>query len=187
MTTTYWVVNVEVEPEQAQECAEKVKRWLIQEGIVLPTPPEPTEVFPVDSASYPRHLLAPGPKALDWCAASEVFGLFSGLEIVTQKRVFDPGANFSDLIECPNCETRFDSSKLEWMAAIDGWWSRNDGALTCPSCKTTKDIGQWKFPESSWAFGYLGFGFKEWYVDERIMKAISSVLQHKCVFVWSHI
>src|SRR6218665_398082 len=58
MTTTYWVVNVEVEPEQAQECAEKVKRWLIQEGIVLPTPPEPTEVFPVDSASYPRHLLA---------------------------------------------------------------------------------------------------------------------------------
>jgi hypothetical protein len=49
MTTTYWVVDVEVEPAQAHEYAERVKRWLIQEDIVLPTPPEPTVVFPVDS------------------------------------------------------------------------------------------------------------------------------------------
>ncbi|ASI68579.1 hypothetical protein BA022_08425 [Diaphorobacter nitroreducens] len=27
----------------------------------------------------------------------------------------------------------------------------------------------------------------EWYVDERFMKAISSVLQHRCVFGWNHL
>jgi hypothetical protein len=161
MTATNWIVDVEVGPEQAQECAQKVKRWLIQEGIVLPSPPEPTGFFPVNSPCYPKHLLAPGSKALDWCSFNGDFAIFSGLEIVTAKRVFDPGGNFSDLIECPNCDAGFDSSKLEWMAAIDTWWSRNDGALTCPACKTTQDIGRWRFPNSSWAFGYLGFGFNE--------------------------
>ncbi|MBU0915568.1 hypothetical protein [Aquabacterium parvum] len=187
MTTTYWVVDVEVEPDQAQECAVRVQRWLIQEGIVLPSRPQTTEASSMNFRRGSKVLLPPGPKALDWCAANEVFGSSSWVEIVTQKRVFDPGANFSDLIECSNCASRFDSGKLEWMTAIDGWWERDDGSLTCPACKTTNDIGQWRFPDSSWAFGYLGFGFNEWYVDERIMKAISSVLQHRCVFVWSHI
>jgi hypothetical protein len=188
MPTTHWVVDVEVGVDQAQDCADRVKHWLIQEGVVLPTPPEPTEVFPASSPCYPKHLLAPGPKALDWCSTENDFSVFSGLEIVRGKRVFDPGGScFRDAIECPNCNTRFDSSTLEWTAAIDGWWARNDGALTCPACKTTKDIGQWIFPDSSWAFGYLGFGFNEWYVDERIMEAISTILQHRCVFVWSHI
>ena len=188
MSTTHWVVDVEVGAEQAQEYAETAKQWLLQEGIVLPTPPKPTDIFPVDSPCYPKHLLAPGPRASDWCESDGVYSVFCGLEIVTGKRIFDPGGScFSDLIECPNCEARFDSSKLKWMAAIDGWWARDDGSLTCPECRTTKDIGQWRFPDSSWAFGYLGFGFNEWYVDERILKAISSVLQHRCVFVWSHI
>lgn len=187
MTTTCWIVDIEVGPGQAQECAEQVKRWLIQEGVIRPTPPEPTEVFPADSPCYPKHLFAPGPRALAWCASNHDFAFFSGLEIVTEKQVFDPGANFSDLIECPACNASFDSSKLKWMAAIDGWWSRNDGALTCPACKTTQDIGRWRFPDSSWAFGYLGFGFNEWHVDERMMKAINSILQHQCVFVWNHI
>ncbi len=187
MPTTYWIVDVEVGPERARECAEKVKRWLIQEGVALSTAPQSTELFPVDSPRHPKQLFAPGPQAVDWCVPDSDFGLFSGLQIVSEKRVFDPGGNFSDLIECPACNVIFDSSKLEWMAAIDRWWSRNDGSLTCPSCETTHDIGDWRFPNSSWAFGYLGFGFNEWYVDERIMKAISSVLQHRCVFVYNHI
>jgi hypothetical protein len=62
MSNTHWVVDVEVGAEQAQEYAETAKQWLLQEGIVLPLP-EPTDVFPVDSRCYPKHLLAPGPRA----------------------------------------------------------------------------------------------------------------------------
>ncbi len=187
MTTIHWVVDVEGGPEQAQESVETAKQWLLQEGIVLPTPPEPTDIFPVESPSYPKHLLAPGPTAKDWSSFNNEHSVFSGLEIVIGKRVFDPGGScFRDAIECSSCNTHFDSNRLDWMAAIDRWWAKNDGALTCPACKTTKDIGQWRFPDSSWAFGYLGFGFNEWYVDERIMKEISNVLRHQCVFVWNH-
>ena len=75
-----WIVDLDASLDEAKELAERVKAWLIAQGIVSPIPSQ---------AVGRSHLLSRGKSAAMWDAfphASQV--LMCGLEVATERRVF---------------------------------------------------------------------------------------------------
>lgn len=84
------------------------------------------------------------------------FGLnVNGLNIITERKVFDTGQNGMERLICPNCKQ--DISAEEW-SFFDDWTENKSDNIICPLCKTANDIHQFEFtPE--WGFSDLGFTF----------------------------
>ena len=78
----------------------------------------------------------------------------NGLEIITERQVFDTGENFVNKLTCPNCSENI---------VFDDWdlspWSNNESNnLTCPRCGQDAEIHNFLF-EPEWGFSDLGFRF----------------------------
>lgn len=79
----------------------------------------------------------------------------NGLDVVTERQVFDTGVNGMEKLICPNCKQ--DISEEEW-SFFDEWAENKSDNITCPLCKIANDIHQFEFtPE--WGFSDLGFTF----------------------------
>lgn len=81
----------------------------------------------------------------------------NGLSIITDRKVFDTGENFTDEIICPNCKENivFD----EWN--INPWNNQETNSLNCPQCGHETDINNYIF-KPDWGFSDLGFTFWNW-------------------------
>jgi hypothetical protein len=82
----------------------------------------------------------------------------NGLEIDTDRQVFDNGGNGVEQLICPAC--RQDLANEDWDF-LDEWASNGSDNITCPLCKAATDIHLFVFsPE--WGFSDLGFTFWNW-------------------------
>lgn len=81
----------------------------------------------------------------------------NGLEITTERTVFDTGQNGIDRIICPNCTENIVDN--EWD--LDSWCQGFTNNLLCPICGTESEIQQYVF-EPQWGFSNLGFTFWNW-------------------------
>ena len=82
----------------------------------------------------------------------------NGIEIITQRQIFDTGENGMDELICPACGQDIAGESWEFFREWDDNKSNN---LTCPLCHTGTDIHQFNFtPE--WGFSDLGFTFWNW-------------------------
>lgn len=82
----------------------------------------------------------------------------NGLEIITERVIFDTGQNGIETLICPSCNQNIASEDWNFL---NEWAANESDNLTCPLCNTTTDIHKYKFtPE--WGFSNLGFCFWNW-------------------------
>jgi hypothetical protein len=107
----------------------------------------------------------------------------NGLDIITERQIFDTAENGIEELICPNCKQ--DISSEEWDF-FDEWSTEESNNLTCPLCNTGKDIHEFKFTPD-WGFSNLGFTFWNWcgltdnFINEfqqRLGCNVSIVYQH---------
>ena len=91
----------------------------------------------------------------------------NGLEIITQRHVFDTGENYINELICPNCNENI--AHDDWD--LYSWNDEKSDCLICPQCQYETEIHRFSFtPE--WGFSDLGFKFWNWpdftteFVDE---------------------
>lgn len=174
-----WFVDLDASLDDAKELAERVKAWLIAQGIVSPVPCQ---------ALGASHLLSRGETAAMWDTfphASPV--LMCGLEVVTERRVFHTGGNGIDGIRCPACGAKHHPDDLPWSDAISAWFaSESDDSMACPACHASRSIVDWEF-DSPWGFGNLAFGFWNWPISDRLLHELSAMIGHRLRLVHEHI
>ena len=82
----------------------------------------------------------------------------NGLEIITERQVFDTGQNGLEQLICPSCKQDIANEEWEFLSE---WGDNVSNNLTCPLCNVATDIHKFKFsPE--WGFSDLGFTFWNW-------------------------
>jgi hypothetical protein len=82
----------------------------------------------------------------------------NGLEIITERTIFDTGENEIEKLICPKCEK--DISGEDWDF-LNEWFGKKSDRLTCPSCNAATEVHDYQFvPE--WGFSDLGFTFWNW-------------------------
>ncbi len=132
--------------------AQEVLDWLTSQDIVKPT------LSDCVLSSDEGYAISEGAKLVTNLPDELPFNLITnGLEITTQRQVFDTGGNGLDQCICPNCK---ENIAFEDWSFIDSWAEQNN-SLTCPLCYVASDVHQFAFsPE--WGFSNLGFTFWNW-------------------------
>lgn len=79
----------------------------------------------------------------------------NGLDIVTERRVFDTGQNGMNECICPHCK---ENIALEEWDFISKWYENESNNITCTKCGKESEIHLYSF-EPEWGFSNLGFTF----------------------------
>lgn len=173
-----WFVDLDASIVEANQLAQRVGTWLLAEGIVSPIPCQ---------APGRSHLLSRGESAAIWDSFPHSPLLLSGLEIVTERRVFHTGDNGIDGIRCPACGVKHRPDDLPWGDVVEAWFSGNAGDhMVCPDCNVSRSIVDWEF-DSPWGFGNLAFGFWNWQISGRLANEIAAITGHRCRLVFEHV
>ena len=174
--------SISIVPRQSNYPNPKIKAkeifdWLVSKDIVSPTLSDC--VF----GSENGYAISEGAKEIVIYPDDLPFDFTTnGLQITTERQVFDTGKNFIDELICPNCNENiaFD----EWD--LNSWNDKESDNLTCPQCGHETEIHKYTF-EPEWGFSNLGFTFWNWtdftddFIDEfkkKLNCEISIVNQH---------
>jgi uncharacterized protein YbaR (Trm112 family) len=107
----------------------------------------------------------------------------NGLQVITERSVFDAGENGLDSFVCPNCNE--DILREDWR--FDDYMETGNALLMCPLCKRANDINDYNM-EPAWGFSDLGFTFWNWTdLTEDFIKEFEQKLGCKVKVVESHI
>ena len=107
----------------------------------------------------------------------------NGMEIITQRRVFDAGANGLNECICPNCKKNIATEEWDFFNEL---YENKSNCITCPLCHTSAEIHAFNF-SPQWGFSDLGFKFWNWppfteiFIEEFKIKLncdVSVVFQH---------
>jgi len=133
--------------------AREILDWLISLDIVKPTLSD--SVLSLNQG----YAISEGAKSISSEPDLLPFDLLTnGLEIITERQVFDTGENGIEELVCPSCGE--DIAAESWDI-LNEWASSKSNNLTCPFCNAATDIHQFSFnPE--WGFSDLGFKFWNW-------------------------
>jgi hypothetical protein len=133
--------------------AKEILEWLISLDIVKPT------LSDCVLSSNDGYAISNGAKLISREPQYLPFNLATnGLEIITERQIFDTGENGIDKLMCPNCNQDIASEDWDFL---NEWSDNKSNNLTCPLCNVGTVIHQFKFtPE--WGFGDLGFTFWNW-------------------------
>lgn len=157
--------------------AKEILDWLVSKDIVKPT------LSDCVLSSNNGYTISDGAKHITVFPDDLPFDLITnGLEIITERQVFDTGENFIDELLCPNCKENiaFD----DWD--LNSWSNKESDNLTCLQCGHQTEIHNYSFVPD-WGFSDLGFTFWNWpdftddFIDEFKKKLgceISIVYQH---------
>ena len=133
--------------------AKEILEWLVSLDIVKPTP---SDCILSSSEGY---AISNGARLIttetDYLPFD--FGV-NGLEIITERQVFDTGQNGMEKLICPSCKQ--DIANEDWDF-FNEWSENKSNNLTCPLCNISTDIHQFKFIPD-WGFSDLGFTFWNW-------------------------
>jgi hypothetical protein len=150
--------NISIVPKQSNYPDKEIKTkeildWLVSLDIVKPTL---SDCILSDKNGY---AISDGAKNVVDDIDTLPFGLVTnGLEIITERQVFDTGEHGMEELICPNCKQNI--SDEEW-SFFDEWFEQENNEMTCPLCNVATNIHQFKFtPE--WGFSDLGFKFWNW-------------------------
>lgn len=176
---TITIVDPEAGPGEAEGLAARVITHL-QDRRIIST--ELTDCT-LGAPGYP-----PGSNYAEGCGPDHgSFPRFAvnGVRAITERTVFDTGANGVELM-CP-CGSSNDGGE-EYFEAVSAWHGGNEGALfTCPHCRKTRRLVDWDGP---WAFGFghLGIEFSNWPpLSDRFVASLAELLGHRVRVVYCHI
>ncbi len=84
----------------------------------------------------------------------------NGLEIITERRVFENGGNGLEQVNCPNCGQN--QIEEDWGSALENWYDNTESDLVkCSNCLSENPITKFNF-EPNWGFGDFGLIFWNW-------------------------
>jgi len=108
----------------------------------------------------------------------------NGLELKFGRQIFTAMENGIDLLLCPSCNENIATKNWDFF---NEWASKKSNNLTCPKCKSFKEIHNYKF-EPVWGFSDLGFVFWNWveFTDE-FLKEFEQRLNCKIDVVYAHL
>lgn len=142
------------------EKADEILQWLIFRDIVKPT------LSDCILGSKYGYAISDGAIPISRFPDQLPFDSWTnGLQVITERRVFDTGENWIDKLICPHCTENI--AFIEWD--LDSWYSRQSDNFTCALCRHQTDIHDFTF-EPDWGFSDLGFIFWNWgeFTDEFI-------------------
>jgi hypothetical protein len=147
--------SISIVPRQSNYPNNKTKvteilDWLVSKDIVKPT------LSDCILSSDNGYAISNGAKQVSDFPNDLPFDLVTnGLEISTERKIFDTGQIGIENLICPNCKQ--DIANEDW-GFLSEWDDNESNNLTCPSCNVGTDIHQFNFlPE--WGFSDLGFTF----------------------------
>ena len=84
----------------------------------------------------------------------------NGVQILTERQVFDNGGNGLDKVLCPNCgENQIEE---DWGTLIENWLDQTKSDnLKCSKCSSEFSITEFEF-KPNWSFGNFGLTFWNW-------------------------
>jgi len=157
--------------------AKEIIDWLIYQDIIKPN------LTNCILSSEKGYSISDGAKQITISPDKLPFSLITnGLEIITERQVFDTGENFIDELICPDCNENIVSE--EWD--LSPWSNQESDNLICPLCGNEAEIHDYIF-KPEWGFSDLGFTFWNWpdftkkFIDEFKEKLdcdIAIVYQH---------
>jgi hypothetical protein len=169
------IVDIEVHLDDAPALGRKLLSWLQTEQIVVTKPSDCVlGMGYAPGALYAKALREPDSRFLGL--------LTNGLELITERTVFDAGELGVGLI-CASCSSRFGDIP-GWGEAIGEWYTQTGpGNLRCPQCGAVQPVVEWKH-DPVYAFGNLGFKFWNWEpLAEEFVKQVRLQLGHRIVVV----
>ncbi len=89
----------------------------------------------------------------------------NGVEIITERKVFENGANGLEQVNCPKCGKN--QIGEDWAEALGNWYEKSESdLLKCSDCLSENPITEFHF-EPNWAFGDFGLIFWNWGIFKR--------------------
>ncbi|HEV2635110.1 MAG TPA: hypothetical protein VGX23_08185 [Actinocrinis sp.] len=128
------LVELTTSETEAPGRAAAVADWLLGRGVIEPnTKP--------DALRGPSPFSA-GPRAADVAPHLEqIAGLLnSGVDIICQREVHDPGGNYEPPA-CPSCAATLDTGTH--IELIEPWLTKGEPEVTCVSCNESALLGDW--------------------------------------------
>lgn len=176
--------SISIVPRQSEYPNKEIKvieilEWLVSLDIVKPT------LSDCILSSTDGYAISEGAKLITAEPEYLPFELgANGLEIITDRQVFDTGQNGIQELLCPHCKQ--DIADEDWDF-LSEWADRKSNNLTCPLCNVGTDIHQFKFsPE--WGFSDFGFKFWNWpSLTESFINDFKQKLECDLNVVYSHI
>ncbi|WP_431820597.1 hypothetical protein [Burkholderia sp. F1] len=108
------------------------------------------------------------------------------LEVIVARRVFDAGGNGIEIF-CPACNEEQTALGDAWSDAFSRWFKGDDDApLVCGACGHQQPVTQWRY-DPPWAFGNLGFCFRNWLLSDAFIAEFSAALGRPLTIVYQHI
>ena len=84
----------------------------------------------------------------------------NGVELITEKKVFDNGGNGLEEVNCPNCGEN--NIENDWGNALGNWYNGTDpDKVKCQKCGIKNSVTEFEFIPT-WAFGNFGITFWNW-------------------------
>ncbi|HYG38518.1 MAG TPA: hypothetical protein VD908_07870 [Cytophagales bacterium] len=135
-----------------QEKANEIFEWLVSKDIIKP--------FLSDCilSSQKGFSISDGAKKVCLFPNDLPFNLrTNGVEIITERQVFDTGENGIEELICPICGVNI--AVKDWD--LNSWDSGGSDNIKCTNCDVESEINKFHFsPE--WGFSNLGFTFWNW-------------------------
>ncbi|MFI2434418.1 hypothetical protein [Streptomyces sp. NPDC018693] len=170
------VVDLEASAQDAARLAEETVAWLVATGIVLP-----------EHTGNAGHL--PGPnwqravtEDWDWKPSGD-------MTVRTGRQAFHSGSDMPEAAVCPHCTALSPLDDDSWShlcGAIDTWYATGEAYLSCPACAVDVPLPDWAWDSAPFAFGYLGFEFRDWpdLSPEFVARLPGALRGHRTTYLW---
>ncbi len=148
------IVSEKTNPADSQELAERIVNFLTEKKIIEK---ELSDCVLGSTGHKPAENFG---SILEKQNEGFLYSKTNGLEIITERRVFENGGNGLDQVNCPNCGQN--QIEEDWGSALENWNDNSASDLVkCSNCLSKNSITKFYF-EPNWAFGDFGLIFWNW-------------------------
>lgn len=159
------IVDVEASLDDAAEQGERLRNWLVEQGVIAPDPDGDGRGLPAGPRA--GDTAEPDPDAIDGLGAALIY---------TGRTVF--WSEYGHYLCCPDCDEVFEPDDDEANEAVAAWESGGEaGRVCCPDCGREAPITDW---DGAWGYGNLGVEFWHWPpLSERFVQRVADHLGHQ--------
>ncbi|MFI5541918.1 hypothetical protein ACIA5H_36690 [Nocardia sp. NPDC051900] len=152
------VVDKDVSPQNAKAVAADILDWLISAGVVLAERDDC--VLSAESGHRPGPAAETVVDSTGWSSSFHDLAI-NGLEVVTERSVFDGGQGMPTAVICPRCDATtalvddsYQPIHEVWKMFVDEGvfvWDAGEDDVTvpCPSCAQRVELADWKWADGT--------------------------------------
>ncbi|GAA4702463.1 hypothetical protein APR04_000385 [Promicromonospora umidemergens] len=148
-----WIADVDATDDEAPRLAEVITSRLAEREILSPDI--------VQGAAFGDPGYEYGPRWADAVEEAEPWPP-GGVRIIATREVFWGGQGEYEWAQCPRCGHRLDPDAHGLLGGVDAWLLASPAPTSCPECRASVELNQWRWHEDYFAFAALGLWFWDW-------------------------